>query len=218
MSDTKPPQPPAWRRGAAVLALLAYTALCFRAAASTDPDRLDALVAAAPLAVVVYALCRRVAPAFSAVATGLLTVCGTLALLPILLRHTAWLLVVQHAGTYGAASLLFLRSLRAQQVPLVTTLAGLGRPVLPPSVRRYTRAVTWAWGLWLAAIAAGSVLVYALFPGTPWATYSTVVSPALLLALALAEYAVRCQLIPGADRGSLADTVRAMRHTWTRTP
>lgn len=85
----------------------------------------------------------------------------------------------------------FLGTLRAGQVPLVTRMAAAERGTLPPELLVYTRRVTQAWavlcvGLSLAALA------FALFAPLPlWSLFTNIISYVLIGLMFVGEYAWR---------------------------
>jgi uncharacterized membrane protein len=86
---------------------------------------------------------------------------------------------------------LFARSLRAGQIPIVTRVARQIRGSLPPELERYTRLVTQCWVGLLISMALASLL-FALF-ATPefWSLMTNVIQYLLLAAIFLFEYLFR---------------------------
>jgi len=143
-----------------------------------------------------------------------LTVFFAVPLLPALLQlnYRAWLLmmVVMSVLTICALSgierylmyvppifiplsvlVLFARSLRKNQVPVVTRVALQIRGSLPPELETYTRMVTQGWVVLLIVMASSSLLL-ALY-ATPkfWSLMTNVVQYFLLAAVFLLEYLFR---------------------------
>ncbi|WP_456268054.1 hypothetical protein M1D97_12480 [Kushneria sp. AK178] len=86
-------------------------------------------------------------------------------------------------------ALLFLGSLRT--TPLIERLARLSEPDLPASGVRYTRRVTWLWGLFLS-LNTVVVLVLALWAPLPvWQYYTGAISYGLAALLMAGEWLVR---------------------------
>lgn len=86
---------------------------------------------------------------------------------------------------------LFARSLRSGQIPIVTRVARQIRGELPPELDRYTRVVTQCWVVLLATLAIWSVLL-ALY-ATPefWSLMTNLVQYLILASVFLLEYLFR---------------------------
>jgi uncharacterized membrane protein len=91
---------------------------------------------------------------------------------------------------------LFARTLAPGRQPLVSAIASIVRGELPPELARYTRAVTWFWCLFFAALALTSVLLAAFAPLAIWSLFANLlVYPFIALMLVL-EYAYRRRRFP----------------------
>lgn len=87
--------------------------------------------------------------------------------------------------------ILFGRTLRPGQQPLITRLAKLYRGRLEPRVAGYTRQITWAWSIVFAGLLI-EIVVLALF--APLATaslFANVLNYILVAALFVIEYGIR---------------------------
>ena len=119
------------------------------------------------------------------------------------------LYVAQHMGIHLFLAVLFGSTLRAGRQPLITTLAERVHRVFTPDMVAYTRKVTLAWTLYFVAMAAASLLLYALAPFDAWALFANLLTPLATAAMFGAEYVLRYRLHPEFERTSVADAVRS---------
>jgi uncharacterized membrane protein len=129
---------------------------------------------------------------------------------PLVSSNFAWIYLLQHAGTFALLALAFGATLGVGREPMVTRFARLLDDPLPEPVARYTRAVTLAWVLFFLLMAAASLLLFAFGPRAVWSLLINVLTPGLVAAMFLAEYAVRRCVLPPALRHGLVDSVRAV--------
>lgn len=132
-------------------------------------------------------------------------------------QHLELAYVFEHAGSLSLLGVMFGSTLRRGQQPLVTRFAAAAHPTLSPALLRYTRAVTLAWTLFFAAMACASVLVFATRPLSQWAWFASACTPALVVLMFVAEYAVRRRALPPAERAGPWEAVQAyLRYTLRR--
>ncbi|GHC29333.1 membrane protein [Kushneria pakistanensis] len=86
-------------------------------------------------------------------------------------------------------ALLFLGSLRT--TPLVERLARLSEPDLPPSGVRYTRRVTWVWGIFMGLNALVALVLALWAPLHVWQVWAGAISYGLAALLMVGEWLVR---------------------------
>ncbi len=91
---------------------------------------------------------------------------------------------------------LFAGSLQRGRTPLVTRMARLLEGELPPEVVRYTRGVTVAWALFLAAMNLELWLLALLAPPEIWSLFANFINYALLLLFFAGEYWLRRRCLP----------------------
>lgn len=200
----------AWMRPA-LLALFAagYAWLAYRSASQSGLSLAGAALGFAPLAMLALWLAWR-----SPLRLPLLALLALAAALgathaDLLLQHYRWAYLAQHAGAMLLFGVMFGRSLLPGQEPMVTRFARHAHASLTPRVARYTRAVTWAWTLFFAAMAAASVALFAAAPARVWALFADGLTPLLVLALFAAEYLVRLRALPAGERAGPIQAVRA---------
>lgn len=103
----------------------------------------------------------------------------------------------------------FGRTLRAGREALITRIARISDPALPPALQRYTRRLTALWCGWFVLAALASL---ALGAASPWAGPAAGAGSALLFVV---EHRLRPWLLPGHSfpglRQQLQDTLRAWR-------
>jgi uncharacterized membrane protein len=128
-------------------------------------------------------------------------------------RHFPGLFFVEHAGANLLLAIVFGRTLVAGREALCTRFARILHPQLPPEVERYTRQVTVAWTIFFLALFAVSCALY--FGGwlEAWSLLANLVSPLLVGAMFVIEYAVRHRVLPHWHRIGVIGTVNAFtRH------
>ncbi len=191
---------------------VAYPVLAHLAAADPHPDLFDAAVAMAPpLALGAVRAWR------SPHRSWMLLLCLSAALVLYasrhwLVQHFNWVFLLQHAGIQALLGLAFGRTLRAGEVPMVSSLAAIAHgKELSPALARYTRQVTWAWTVYFAAMTALSLLLFWLAPVAVWSVFANLLNLPLLVLMFAAEYSARLILLSPADRSGPLEAIRAWR-------
>lgn len=151
-----------------------------------------------------------------------LVVAGAMAWLgPRALSGLMWLNFVEYQIINALLGIEFGRSLMADSVPLCTHFASLVWPELSMAQRRYTHHVTRVWTLFFVAMLCISATLFATLPQKSWAVFADLVTPVLVAALFVAEYAVRCIVLPPDQRldpGSALRGYRAAQGVLTSAP
>jgi len=123
------------------------------------------------------------------------------------------LLFIEHAGAMLVLAIAFGRTLAGQRDSLCTRFARMLHSTLPPEVERYTRKVTGAWTIFFAVL---FVLSCALYLGgflAAWSLLANILTPILIAAMFMVEYAVRHRVLPGWERVGVLGGIRAFsRH------
>lgn len=181
---------------------------------NSHPDHrtLGALLAVAPLVLLLVDVLRRwrarvlAVAAFFACAVALVVGWQTLE------AHFDRVLLAQQAIAYASLSLLFAASLMPGRTPLCTQIQTLLQGPADEATRAYTRQVTIAWALLLFVIAATLTTLYVAGLRRAWSLFSNY-GPLIVLPLAFAiEPFVRRQRLPQAPRIGWLDIVRAWQH------
>ncbi|MDB5966132.1 MAG: putative transrane protein [Polaromonas sp.] len=199
------------RWGAIAIFALGYPVLAYLAAASSTRTLAGALVAIAPMAVLALVMAWRATQrhamlALFAAALALLYTCSGW-----LVAHYQWVFLLEHAGTNLLLCIAFGRTLLSGQTPMISRFARVVHGDLSPALLRYTRAATWAWTLYFGVIAGLSLLLFWLAPAQIWSAFATVLGLPLLALMFAGEYAVRCQVVPTAERAGVLESIRAYR-------
>lgn len=116
---------------------------------------------------------------------------------------------LSHAIAYTLLLLAFAASLRRGRTPVITRLARAMNPHFTDAMAGYTRAVTVAWSGFFAAQLAVSALLLAVGPPGWWILFVTTLHAPLVLAMAIAEYAVRTRVLRGQRHSRPRDMLRA---------
>jgi uncharacterized membrane protein len=203
----------ACRWGAAALLGIGYSLLAHRAAASPTPGTLDALVAVVPVLGLAFLMAWRSSQRAIMLALFLAGCAALSAMSAWLISHSHWIFLLQHAGMYALLFGAFGRTLLPGRTPMVTGFARMVHRTLSPALIRYTRAVTWAWTVFFGSTAALSLLLFWLAPMAVWSAFANLLGAPLLVLMFAAEYAVRCAVLPPADRAGPLAAIRAFRQS-----
>lgn len=146
---------------------------------------------------------------------GLITLAG----LPLLLLGAATVLhdrvsllyLLQHLAVHFALAAFFLTSLQSGRLPACTRFAQQVHDAMSPALNRYTRQITWAWGLFFVINAGISLALMALAGPAIWADYAVYATSPLVALMFVLEYLVRRQILPREDLSSPWSAVIAYR-------
>lgn len=128
-------------------------------------------------------------------------------------RHFPDIFFVEHATTNLMLAFLFGRTLAAGREPLVALFARLVHGSIPPEVERYTRLVTLAWTLFFATLFTVSCALYFGNFLAAWSLLANILSPILITAMFVVEYAVRLRALPHWEQVGIMGGIRAFsRH------
>ena len=205
----------ACRWGGAILLGIAYSVLSHQAAASAAPSLLNALVAVIPLMGLAFLLAWRSSLRIAMLASWLATCAVIYGVSDWLVAHYTWVFLLQHAGMYGLLCGAFARTLQAGQTPMITGFARTVHGSLSPALLSYTRYATWAWSFYFGGTTALSLLLFWLAPLSVWSAFANLLGGPLLVLMFVAEYAVRCFVLPAADRTGPLEAIRAYRRAST---
>jgi uncharacterized membrane protein len=199
-------------RWALVISLcLGYPVIAHMSAAAAHPSMRGALVAIAPLAGLALLMAWRSPrrPVMLALCASALA--GLYLASDWLVGHYHWVFLIEHAGTYSLLCLAFGRTLASGETPMVSRFARVVHGDLSPALMRYTRRATWAWASYFGLIAGLSVLLFFGAPMRIWSAFANLLGIPLLMLMFCAEYAVRCWVLPAADRAGPLEAIRAYR-------
>lgn len=128
-------------------------------------------------------------------------------------RHFPDIFFVEHATTNLMLAFLFGRTLAAGREPLVALFARLVHGSIPPEVERYTRQVTLAWTIFFATLFTVSCALYFGNFLAAWSLLANILSPILITAMFVGEYAVRLRALPNWEQVGIMGGIRAFsRH------
>lgn len=129
------------------------------------------------------------------------------------IRDVKQLYLIEHVGIHLALFASFVLTLRPGRLSLIGRVAQRVHGTLAPAVAAYTRRVTVTWAIYFAAMALLSVVVYLECDWSVWSLLANVATPVIIVLLFVGEYLLRYRLHPEFDRSTLADALRAYRHT-----
>lgn len=189
-------------------AILAHAALVDRV-----PPTVGAALSIVPLTLLAAWGVRRAHSRAAAVALLALAVVAAWLGWPLLERHFPSVFFVEHATTNLLLAIVFGRTLRPGAEPLVARFARIVHGTIPPEVERYTRQVTLAWTLFFAALFTASCVLYLGNHLAAWSLLANIVSPILIGAMFVGEYAVRLRALPHWEQVGILGGIRAFtRH------
>jgi uncharacterized membrane protein len=116
---------------------------------------------------------------------------------------------VEHAAANLILAFVFGRTLVGSREPLCTRFARLLHGALPPEEVRYSRQVTVAWTVFFAALFAISCALYLGGFIAAWAMFASILTPILVAAMFVIEYAIRRRALPQSQRTGVLGAVRA---------
>ena len=169
------------------------------------------LVALVPLAIAVVAFARRMRrPLLLLVPVGALAIAAWVER-STLEHHFADLYFVEHAGMMLALAFVFGRTLLPGVEPLCTRFARLVHGSIEPRRAAYTRRLTATWTVFFLAIAGASCALYLANEREAWSLFANILTPLLVIALFVIEYAVRRRVLPDEDPVGILAAVHAFR-------
>ena len=208
--------PDARRRSWVALAVMLSAGFAILAHASIIegiPPTVGALLSLVPLAVLAFWALRRAQHRAAALAVVAAAAAAIVFGWGELERHFPSLFFLEHAGANLALAIVFGRTLAPGHEALCTRFARLVHDSIPPEVERYTRKVTVAWTIFFATL---FVLSCALYFGNflaAWSMLANILSPILIGAMFVVEYAVRLRALPHWERVGIMGGIRAFsRH------
>jgi uncharacterized membrane protein len=192
-------------------AILAHAALVDRV-----PPAVGAVLSIIPLTLLAAWGLRRAHSRTAAVAALVLAVVAAWLGWPLLERHFPSVFFIEHAGTNLLLAVLFGRTLRPGAEPLVARFARIVHGTIPAEVERYTRQVTLAWTVFFATLFALSCALYLGNFLAEWSLLANILSPILVCAMFVGEYAVRLRALPNWEQVGIFGGIRAFtRHFGT---
>ena len=126
-------------------------------------------------------------------------------------RHIGLYYLSQHVAIHLALATFFLGSLRRGRQPICTHLAAQVHDHMSAALLRYTRQITWTWGLFFVINAAVSIGIMAAFGPALWSAYAVYATFPLVAAMFVLEYLVRLWVLPREDWSGPIAAVRAYR-------
>lgn len=201
------------RRAQTAVAVLVSVAFAIAAhvAIVEGLSAIGALLSLVPVTILVLALVRRSRHRATALAALALIAVGTWFAFPSLELHFPDLFFVEHAGGQLLLAVLFGRTLRRGEEPLVARFARVMHGEIPAYVARYCRRVTVAWTIFFCSLFTLSFTLYAGGYLAAWSVLANILSPLLVGAMFVIEYLVRMRALPDWERAGLLGGVQAFR-------
>lgn len=195
--------------GIGVLGAL-YYGLSHLLTAADRPSSGGAALSLAPWLAVALAIAWRARRRRVALAGWVAGVATLMLIWPLLRENFSWLYLAQHAGSFVLLAIGFGQTLLAGETPMISRFAARIHGGLPEALARYTRGATLAWSLFFVAMAAISLLLFFFAPIAWWSAFANLLTPPLIGAMFLAEYAVRRIRLPREVQTGLVESIRAI--------
>ncbi len=136
-----------------------------------------------------------------------------------LVRRFPDLFFIEHAGANLILAIVFGRTLTGGREPLCARFARLLHGSIPPEVASYARHVTVAWTIFFASMFTLSCALYLGGFLAAWSLLANIANPLLIVAMFLAEYAIRYRVFPLWERTGVLGAMRAFsRHFGSAQP
>lgn len=169
------------------------------------------VLAILPVALITMDLVRRSLGNWVAGVGGLLLTAMLVELLPTLRHHISWVYFLQNLAINLLLGFWFGLSLLRQREPLCTSFARLLHPVMHSRLAHYTYYLTQVWTSFFFLMAVISSLLFILAPVGDWSIFANLLTLPLVVAMFVAEYAVRKRVLPPEDQVGLTSAFRSYR-------
>jgi uncharacterized membrane protein len=200
------------RTGVIALVGAVYLWLGHQASISADPPLASLLIGLAPLSLSALLL------AWASRSLWLIGLCAGALLLMLtniefLRANTPWVYFVQHAGMHSLLGIMFARTLSRDHAQALCSKVSymVWGDQLDAPFYLYTWRVTWVWTAYFALATLASVLLFWLAPLAWWSVFANLLTPVLIGAIFVIEFAVRQRVLPKDRHASIAQTIRAYR-------
>ncbi len=170
-----------------------------------------ALLALAPLAGLILLALQPRLRLYTTLLLALLLGAVMLGIADSLGAHIGLYYLCQHVGVHIALAAVFLGSLRGDRQPICTDLANQVHDHMSATLVRYTRQITWAWGIFFIANGTLSIVLMAALGAALWSTYAVYATFPLVVAMFAGEYLVRLWVLPREDWTGPISAIRAYR-------
>ena len=194
----------------AALTGAAFLTLAFLGSSGRLPPPASVAFALFPPLAGVVAVCWRTRARWVALAGVIGVLAVALAYSSSLAAHVSALWFVEHVSINLLLAAFFGRTLLPGTEPLITRIARAMRPSMPQEVVEYTRAVTVAWTIYFAVMAALSITLYFGSSIAIWSAFATFVSGPGVALMFLFEFALRRRRVPG-SHASIAQSIAGFR-------
>lgn len=190
--------------------IICFTVLVHHANTLGHPSLLGALLALAPLLLVVFVFAVNMDSRLLGISTILLVLMASWWALPVIKQHTSWLFWLQDIGLMLILFITFARTLLAGRKPLCVGFAEIiNSGPLSVDHERYAYHVTIAWVIFFGLMIVISTLLFLFAPLATWSFFVNFLTLPLVALMFIAEYLVRRRLLSDLPSGNVLDAVRA---------
>lgn len=136
-------------------------------------------------------------------AAGVVTAAALVGLCVYFAESMEFIVYAPPLAAFAFMAFFFYRTLRPGSVPLITRVARMEHPDLPPDMARHARLLTWAWSLCFMLMFVVALVLAPLLPLEVWSRWVHGLGYVLPGALFLGEYAYRQLRFRERHHGSL---------------
>lgn len=198
-------------RGLAIaLLIVTYAVLVHHVNTQGNSTLLGALLALAPLFLIVLAFALKATSKLLGVSLILIFLTASWWALPLIKPHTGLIFWLQDIGLMLMLLITFARTLFAGRKPLCVSFAeAIQGGTLPLSHEQYARKVTITWVIFFAMIMLISTLLFYFASLASWSFFVNFLTLPLVALMFIAEFAVRKHVLTDLPSGNVLDAVRA---------
>lgn len=198
-------------RGLVIVSLIiAYALLVHHVNIQGNATLLGALLALAPLFLIVLAFALKATSKLLGISLILSFSMASWWALPLIKQHTGLIFWLQDIGLMLMLLITFARTLFAGRKPLCVSFAeAIHGGALPLSHERYAHQVTIAWVIFFALIMLISTLLFFFASLASWSFFVNFLTLPLVALMFIVEFAVRKHVLTDLPSGNVLDTVRA---------
>lgn len=201
-------------RGLGITAVIVtYAVLVHHANTSDAGSILGAILALAPILLIVATFACNTQSRLIGIASLLLVCIASWLAWPLIIQHTGLLFWLQDVGLMTALLFTFGHTLQKGHKPLCVHFAEIiNNGALPPEHVRYAHRVTVAWVVFFAMIIITSSLLFFLAPLATWSFFVNFLTLPLVVLMFIVEFLIRHRVLTDLPTGGILDAVRAYKN------
>ncbi|MGB7816877.1 MAG: hypothetical protein WBL28_11065 [Methylotenera sp.] len=198
-------------RGLSIAAMIViYAVLVHHVNASGQASILGAILALAPIFLLIIALAWKGTSRVAGISLLLISCIVSWLAWPFVRQHTGLIFWTQDIGLMLVLLMTFGRTLQQDRKSLCVHFAEIiNGEALPPEHERYAHKVTVAWVAFFAMMIITSTLLFFLAPLATWSIFVNFLTLPLVALMFIVEFMVRRRVLADLPSGHILDAVRA---------